>query len=33
VVQREATEAGCIAYLRKPFPTRQLIDAIGKAVG
>ena len=32
-VQREAIEAGCIAYLRKPFPARQLIDAIGKAVG
>jgi FixJ family two-component response regulator len=33
VVQREATEAGCIAYLRKPFSTRQLIGAIDKAVG
>jgi FixJ family two-component response regulator len=33
MIQREAIEAGCIAYLRKPFPSRQLIDAIGKAVG
>ena len=33
VVRKEAAEAGCIAYLRKPFPARQLIDAIGKAVG
>jgi CheY-like chemotaxis protein len=32
LVQREATEAGCIAYLRKPFPARQLIDAIRNAV-
>jgi len=31
-IQREVSEAGCIAYLRKPFPSRQLIDAIGKAV-
>jgi len=29
---KEAWEAGCVAYLRKPFPARQLIDAIGKAV-
>jgi FixJ family two-component response regulator len=28
---QEAREAGCIAYLRKPFPGRQLIEAIGKA--
>ena len=33
IVRKEAVEAGCIAYLRKPFPARQLIDAIGKAVG
>jgi CheY-like chemotaxis protein len=32
VDHREAREAGCVAYLRKPFPARQLIDAIGKAV-
>lgn len=24
----EARKAGCVAYLRKPFPARQLIDAI-----
>lgn len=30
-VEREAVEAGCIAFLRKPFLARQLIDAIGKA--
>ena len=32
IIQREVSEAGCIAYLRKPFPSRQLIDAISKAV-
>jgi FixJ family two-component response regulator len=31
IIQREAIEAGCIAYLRKPFLSRHLIDAIGKA--
>lgn len=30
--QREASDAGCVAYLRKPFLARQLIDAIGKAL-
>ena len=29
-IQKEAIEAGCIAYLPKPFPSRQLIDAIRK---
>jgi CheY-like chemotaxis protein len=33
VVEREAIEAGCVAYLRKPFPSRQLIDAIRKVAG
>jgi FixJ family two-component response regulator len=28
---RQALKAGCVAYLRKPFQARQLIDAIGKA--
>ena len=28
--RHEATEAGCIAYLRKPFPAKLLIDAIGR---
>ncbi|ULJ70875.1 response regulator transcription factor [Rhizobium gallicum] len=27
----EATQAGCIAYLRKPFPAALLIDAINDA--
>jgi FixJ family two-component response regulator len=31
--RREATEAGCVAYLCKPFPDHLLIDAIGKAIG
>ena len=26
--RHEAAEAGCIAYLRKPFPAKLLIDAI-----
>jgi FixJ family two-component response regulator len=30
VVRREVTRAGGVAYLRKPFLARQLIDAIGK---
>ncbi len=28
--RKEAITAGCIAYLRKPFPANQLMDAIGK---
>jgi FixJ family two-component response regulator len=32
-IRREGTEAGCVAYLRKPFPARRLIDAIYDAVG
>jgi FixJ family two-component response regulator len=31
IIKKEAIEAGCIAYLRKPFPSCQLIDAIGRA--
>ena len=31
-IRQQALQAGCIAYLRKPFPARQLIDAIAKAV-
>ena len=27
-----ALEAGCVAYLRKPFPSRRLIEAIDQAV-
>jgi FixJ family two-component response regulator len=30
-VQKEAQDAGCIAYLRKPFPASQLIGAIEEA--
>ncbi len=29
--QREAIAAGCLAYLRKPFPANLLIDAIARA--
>ena len=31
-VRREALTVGCIAYLTKPFPARQLFEAIDKAV-
>jgi FixJ family two-component response regulator len=30
--RNEAEDAGCIAYLRKPFARHVLLDAIGKAV-
>jgi FixJ family two-component response regulator len=30
--RNEAVNAGCIAYLRKPFARNVLLDAIGKAV-
>jgi FixJ family two-component response regulator len=30
---KEAMEAGCVAYLRKPFPAHLLIGAIDKAAG
>jgi FixJ family two-component response regulator len=30
-IERVAMEAGCVAYLRKPFPASQLLDAIEKA--
>jgi hypothetical protein len=30
--RNEAVDAGCIAYLRKPFARQVLLDAIGKAV-
>jgi FixJ family two-component response regulator len=29
---RQANELGCVAYLNKPFPARQLIDAIKEAM-
>jgi FixJ family two-component response regulator len=31
--RHEAVDAGCIAYLRKPFARHVLLDAIGKAAG
>jgi FixJ family two-component response regulator len=31
VVRKLALDAGCVAYLRKPFRAHSLIDAIGKA--
>jgi len=31
VIREEAIATGCIAFLYKPFPGRQLIEAIGKA--
>jgi FixJ family two-component response regulator len=30
LVRKEAVDAGCIAYLRKPFPVRSLLDAISR---
>jgi FixJ family two-component response regulator len=29
----QALSAGCVAYLRKPFPSRLLLEAIEKAAG
>ena len=31
-MRERAIKAGCVAFLRKPFQARQLIDAIKKAV-
>jgi FixJ family two-component response regulator len=31
-ISEQALKAGCVAFLRKPFQARQLIDAIKKAV-
>jgi FixJ family two-component response regulator len=31
--RKEAVAAGCIAYLRKPFPAHLLIEAIDKGAG
>ena len=30
--RQQAQAAGCVAYLRKPFPGRVLIEAIAQAV-
>src|SRR6185503_5358576 len=32
-VKKQATEFGCVAYLLKPFPTDQLLEAISEAIG
>lgn len=32
-MHRQALEAGCIAYLHKPFASRLLLEAIEKAAG
>ena len=31
--RRQALDFGCVAYLHKPFPADQLINAITKAIG
>jgi FixJ family two-component response regulator len=31
--RRAAIEAGCVTYLLKPFTTRELLEAVDKAVG
>jgi len=31
-IRQQALQAGCVACLRKPFPARQLVDAIEKAI-
>jgi FixJ family two-component response regulator len=31
--RKHAMEAGCVAYLQKPFSARQLFDTIEKAMG
>jgi DNA-binding response OmpR family regulator len=30
--RKEAMEAGCIAYLKKPFARQLLLEALGKTV-
>jgi FixJ family two-component response regulator len=32
-MRQQAVETGCVACLRKPFPARQLIDAIKSTMG
>jgi FixJ family two-component response regulator len=32
-IRRQANAAGCVAFLRKPFPAKILVDAIKKAIG
>jgi FixJ family two-component response regulator len=31
VHRRQAMDHGCVAYLQKPFPAKELVDAISKA--
>ena len=33
IIQRQASELGCIAFLRKPFPADQLVQALKVATG
>jgi FixJ family two-component response regulator len=32
-IRSGAMQLGCVAYLRKPFPSDELIDAIARAIG
>jgi FixJ family two-component response regulator len=32
-IRNAAMQLGCVAYLRKPFPAGELLDAIVKAIG
>ena len=32
IVRQQALGVGCVACLRKPFPARQLIDALDRAI-
>lgn len=32
IIQKQAINSGCVAYLRKPFRTRDLLDAVKKAL-
>jgi FixJ family two-component response regulator len=31
--RKQATDFGCVAYLLKPFPANQLVDALREAIG
>ena len=33
ILQRQAMETGCVAFLHKPFPEDQLVESIKKATG
>jgi FixJ family two-component response regulator len=33
IVRKQANEFGCVAYLLKPFPADQLVNAIAEAIG